>query len=221
MVFGEEMRLPVELVTGHVNDKHHSSLPSEYVRTLENSLSELYQLVRDATGNDAVRQKRYYDRNVRETNYEVGDLVRRNQRPILKGIKAKLARKWTGPWIVVKRLSDVLFQIKHAKNTKPVVVHADNIKPYRGNKQYPSTRDPQYTSDSQYTSDQLQRGSVTHRRTSARRRRPNPLKMPRNLPPVSDSKSPAPTAKDFNQSEDEVWMTRRGRVLKRPARFRD
>lgn len=121
----------------------------------------------------------------------------------------------------MKRLSDVLFQIKHAKNSKPVVVHADNIKPYRGNKQYPSKRDPQYTSDPEYTSDQLQMGPVTHRRTSARRRRPNPLKMPRNLPPVSDSKSPAPTAKDFNQSEDEVRMTRRGRVLKRPARFRD
>lgn len=84
MVFGEEMRLPVELVTGHVNDEHHSSLPSEYVRTLENSLGELYQLVRDKTGNDAIRQKRYYDRNVRETNYEVGDLVQTNQRPILK-----------------------------------------------------------------------------------------------------------------------------------------
>lgn len=88
MVFGEKMRLPVDLVTGHMNDEHHSALPSEYVRTLEHSLSELYHLVRDETGNDAVRQKRYYDRNVRETNYKVGDLVRRNQRPILKGIKA-------------------------------------------------------------------------------------------------------------------------------------
>lgn len=53
------------------------------------------------TGNDAIRQKSYYDRNMRETNNKVGDLVRRNQRLTLKRVKAKLARKWTGPCIVV------------------------------------------------------------------------------------------------------------------------
>jgi uncharacterized protein YoxC len=67
IVFGEEMRLPVELVTENLNRKdEHISTPVKYVRTLENSISELYDIVRDVTGKDAIRQKRNYDRNVRE-----------------------------------------------------------------------------------------------------------------------------------------------------------
>lgn len=38
--------------------------PSNYVRILENALHELYENVRDMTGKDAIRQKRFYDRNV-------------------------------------------------------------------------------------------------------------------------------------------------------------
>ena len=40
----------------------------------------------------------------------------------------KLARNWTGPWIIVERLSGVLYKIKHSQNSKEVVIHADNIK---------------------------------------------------------------------------------------------
>jgi hypothetical protein len=132
MAFGEEMLLPVELVTENLNRKdEHISTPAKYVRTLENSHSESYDIVRDVTGKDAIRQKRNYDRNMREINYEISDLVWRNQRQILKGTMSKLARNWTGPWYVMKRLSDVLYQIQLSKQSKPVIIHADNIKQYR------------------------------------------------------------------------------------------
>ena len=131
MVFGEEIRLPVELVTENVNcEEQRISTPAEYIRILESSLSELYDIVRDVTGKEVNRQKRYYDRNVRVVNYDIGDLVRRNQRKIIKGTKSsKLTRNWTGPWYIVKRLSDVLYQIRHSKTSKPVIIHADNLQP--------------------------------------------------------------------------------------------
>lgn len=93
---------------------------AEYVRHLEKCLCEMYEIVRSETKQSALRQKRVYDRNVRSINYEIGDLVRRSQPKVTVGCKTKLARKWTGPWLIVKRLSDVLFQIRHSQNPKPV-----------------------------------------------------------------------------------------------------
>lgn len=128
MVFGNEMRLPLELVTENLNHKEETvCTPYNYVRILENVLHELYGNVRDVTKQDGIRHKRNYDRNVREINYDTEDLVRRNQKQIKKGTKSKLARNWTGPWYVVKRLSAVLYQIRHSKTSKPVIVHADNL----------------------------------------------------------------------------------------------
>jgi uncharacterized protein YoxC len=67
MVFEEEMRLPVELVTENLNCKdEHISTPINYVRTLENSLREIYDIVRDVTGKVEIRQKRNYDRKLRD-----------------------------------------------------------------------------------------------------------------------------------------------------------
>lgn len=70
---------------------------------------------------------------MREINYDIGELVRRNQPKIITGTKAKLARSWTGPWTIVQRLSDVLYQIRHSTSSKLVVVHADNLKPFKTN----------------------------------------------------------------------------------------
>lgn len=64
-----------------------------------------------------LRQKIYFHRNVWKTNYEVGKLVRKSQPKVGKGEKVKLSRKWNGPWIIIKRLSDVLFQIQHSKQS--------------------------------------------------------------------------------------------------------
>lgn len=48
-----------------------------------------------------------------------------------------MARNWTGPWIIIEKLTDVLFKIKHSHNSPPVIIHADNLKPYKGEKTMP------------------------------------------------------------------------------------
>ena len=75
-----------------------------------------------------------YDANVKRKNYEVGDLVWRNQKKNIPGLKLKIARQWTGPWVIVTKLSDVTFKIQCSKKSALVIIHGDNIKPYRGKK---------------------------------------------------------------------------------------
>ena len=221
MVFGEEIKLPVDIATEKV-DIGQSSVPktqAEYVRELERSLNEMYDIVRDVTGKLSFRQKRYYDRNVRSSNYDIGDLVRRNQPKVMVGTKSKLARKWTGPWIVVERLSDVLYKIQVSKRSKPVIVHSDNLKLYQG----PKTKMHPKKSclDSGHIPSEDQTGAArgpedghipTGDQTGTARR---PARLQKDA-----AVKPRPPI-DASQSATEPARTRHGRVIKRPARFRD
>ncbi|CAG2205912.1 unnamed protein product [Mytilus edulis] len=99
---------------------------------IREELEKAHEIAREKLKRTAIRQKDYYDRNVKEINYANGDLVRRWQPQVVKGGKKKLYRNWTGPWVIIEKLTDVLFKIKHSKNSPNVVVHADNLKKYKG-----------------------------------------------------------------------------------------
>jgi hypothetical protein len=155
--------------------------------------------------------------------------VRRSQRQILKGTKSKLARNWTGPWYVVKRLSDVLYQIQHSKQSKPVIVHADNIKQYRGERET-----SQYTNKTaEYTSDRTPGASDRRvRAASDQRLKLPPEPRPKSVPAAKKKRLKSPTdihdsldqqdqSLTDSQSEIRTKTTRGGRETRRPIRYRD
>lgn len=116
MVFGNEASIPLNIMTKiNVTEEEPSTNESAYVRKLELELATTGKIVLEVAGKISQRQKRYYDRKVREIKYDIDDLVRRNQPKIITGTKAKLARSSTGPWTIVQRLSDVRYQIRHSK----------------------------------------------------------------------------------------------------------
>ncbi len=49
-----------------------------------------------------------------------------------KGVCHKLRLKWEGPYLVLRKLSDVVCRIQRARGAKPRVVHVDRLKPYQG-----------------------------------------------------------------------------------------
>lgn len=108
----------------------------------------------------------------------------------------------------MKRLSDVLYQIRHSKTSKPVIIHADNLKPYRGNIQHPAT-------PTEYTSDQTVSARVPKRGVPARIKR---LKLPADTRHSFDQQDQSLAD---SQSEARIKTIRHGRVIKRPVRFRD
>ena len=46
---------------------------------------------------------------------------------------AKFGSGWTGPYLVINKLSDLVYQIQASKRSKPKVVHLDHLKPYYTN----------------------------------------------------------------------------------------
>lgn len=137
MVYGEEMRFPIDFITEKLNiEGRERTFVTEYVANLEDRLSEAHKIARLNLGISAERQKLIYDAGVKSKRYSVGDMVWRNQKKNVVGRKSKIARHWSGPWVICEKLSDVLFKIKFSRNSTPVVVHGDNLKPYSGDKKF-------------------------------------------------------------------------------------
>ena len=134
MVFGDEMRLPLDIVADALPSDSENDYRNEhyYVEKIRRELERVHKIARVNLQRSTLRQKEYYDRNIKEIKYSIGDLVRRWQPQVIKGAKRKLGRNWTGPWVIIEKLTDVLFKIKHSKNSPAVIIHADNLKPYRG-----------------------------------------------------------------------------------------
>ena len=49
-------------------------------------------------------------------------------------IRDRLYRPWNGPFVVVKKLSDITYSVQEVKNRRRrLVIHFNRLKPYRGN----------------------------------------------------------------------------------------
>ena len=136
LVYGEEMLMPLDIMTEDTPESHGSEVnPSQYATDLRIKIKKMYELVREHLQEAACRQKKQYDCRVKEHSYCVGDKVWRNQWQSPPGIKASIRRHWTGPWMVIEKLCDVLFRLKHSANSPSVVIHGDNLKRYHGDRQ--------------------------------------------------------------------------------------
>ena len=64
-----------------------------------------------------------------------------------RGKSKKLYRPWNGPFVVVKKLSDVTYRVQEVKNRRRrLVIHFNRLKPFRGtirDRQPPSNRHTQ------------------------------------------------------------------------------
>lgn len=113
LVYGREMTFPLDMITDPIGiEKDERKLTSEYVRILENNLKEGHEIAGKKLNAAAKRQKMTYDVKVRPVTYKVEDLVWRNQKRNAPGLKSKIVRHWTGPWVIVEKLSEITFKIK-------------------------------------------------------------------------------------------------------------
>ena len=178
-----------------------------FFNSLQEKLCEIHDIAQKTLKKSSEKQKRNYDRNVRELNYDIGDLVRRSKPKIAKGTKQKLSRIWACPWIIVKRLSEVLYQIKHSRNSKPVIIHADNLKPYRGTR----TTDKDLTENCEKDAE-TQKQSLPDQSAE-----PTPVPVTRK-PRAAHQKTPGTRARE---TRPVTITTRAGRTVKRPQRYLD
>ena len=124
---GRQARIPIDLIysTPEPSDQNQG----EYARNLHQSLEKAYSTARERLQIAAQRQKTNYDQCTHGEPFKVGDLVYHN--PVVpKGKCRKLHCPWTGPFGVIKRISDNVYRIQDTNNTKKrQVIHFDMLKP--------------------------------------------------------------------------------------------
>ena len=131
IVFGRELVLPQDLVTGLAPDEKCEE-QSQYIVNLRERQSLAHKLVRLHLESYSRTMKNWYDKGARDQRFAAGDAVwLYEQVPKVKKTQ-KLRPFWVGPCQVLKVLDPLLYQIKKSFKTKAVVVHVNRLKPYKG-----------------------------------------------------------------------------------------
>ena len=96
-------------------------------------MGEAYEKVRTMTTRQLKHQSDLYNQKVHGNPYKVGDFVWVLFPQTPRGKSKKLYRPWKGPFVVVKKLSDVTYRVQEVTNRRRrLVIHFNRLKPFRG-----------------------------------------------------------------------------------------
>jgi hypothetical protein len=119
MMFGREARMPIDVIA--------PDPPGE--KDLEERFQKSYEMARETTGKSTQRYKEYNDTKANGKPFKIGDRVWLHVPYVKKGKSLKLSRPWTRPYVVMKKLSDLVYRIQMESNKKKrVVVHFNRLK---------------------------------------------------------------------------------------------
>ena len=100
----------------------------QYAADLENTLHEAYKRAHDNVLKSQKFQREFYNQKVHGEQFEVGSLVWLRS-PVVKNGHKKFHLPWTGPYRVIRRLSDVNYRIQTIQGRrKKMVVHFNRLK---------------------------------------------------------------------------------------------
>ena len=137
LMFGRQARIPVDLAFQLPQNTPVYHNP--YAIHLQNTLRDSYKQVREKLGHNLQRQKEIYDRKAQGSSYNKGDIVWLFNASVPRGQHKKFHRPWSGPYTVVKQLSDSTYRIQHTQTrSKRSVVHFDHLKQCTGVVQPPT-----------------------------------------------------------------------------------
>ena len=133
LMLGRETHLPIALALGSTTEDTPQD-ECEYVMSLRKRMESVHHLVREHLYKTAERQKKDHDPRVSQRTYKIGDLVYMRDTTRTPGLSPKLKQaKWIGPCIILRTLSDLLFEVRLKQRGKTKVLHHDRLKPYLSN----------------------------------------------------------------------------------------
>ena len=156
IMFGRQARLPVDLA--FQLPQRQPLYHTQYAIHLQSTLGDSNKQVREKLGHNLQRQKEIYNRKAHGSSYNKGDMVWLFNATTPRGQHKKFHRLWSGPYTVVKQLSDSTYRIQHIQNcANHSAMHFDRLKPFTGVVQ--SSPDPHSHLQQQPSDDQHQLSS--------------------------------------------------------------
>ena len=128
LCFGREISLPLDAATPPCPGEVPLAVPN-FVLSVQARMREAHEVARQALQKSAVRQKRGYMTRFHENDFQVKDVVWYFFVENRRGKTPKFSPRWTGPFVIVQVISDVLFKIQTGPKALAKVVHHDHLKP--------------------------------------------------------------------------------------------
>ena len=137
MVLGKEIVLPMQAVIGGPSSAVVDNVDiDDYVSRLQANMVKVHDTARVTLGKAAAYRKRYYDTHSRKAQMRylgVGHLDWLHDRFCKRGVCHKLLNKWKGPYLVIRKLDDLIYLVKKSPSQPTKAYHLDRLLPYRGN----------------------------------------------------------------------------------------
>ena len=127
LMFGRRVRIPIDLLCGPRQTGECVSV-NDYVSQQSKILQAAYYQAQNRMGLQQDRQKEKYDRKRHGEPFKEGDHVMLYTPSIPRGRCKKLTCHWSGPYLVVKKISEVTYRIRQCNGRKRVVVHFNRLK---------------------------------------------------------------------------------------------
>ena len=149
LMLGREVILPTDLLVGKTPDEAPKNLP-RFVADYRNAMWEANEEARQKLGTAIRHQKVAYDLKVHGQSFSDGDMVWLHQTLRKKGKSPKLMVKWTGPWRIVRKITDVTYLITRTNHKTTQIVHFNRLKPclLRPESEHQNTNDQEDMHDS-------------------------------------------------------------------------
>ena len=128
LVHGCDARLPTAVISGPKSEltqdaRHYGLEVTKRIRRAFD-IARKFQLDADR------KRKEHYDRSHHQAEFLPGSLVLLHRPVLSPGIATKMQNKFTGPYRVARRLSDVTYELQNLDTHRPVLSHVQRIVPY-------------------------------------------------------------------------------------------
>ena len=131
IMMGRELRIPVDLTFGSPEAKTVENY-SQYAHDLQEKLEIIHEFARKNLEFNYDKMEARYNTDLSAGILEEGTLVWLFNPRKKKGRSPKLVRPWEGPYIVMKRINDLVYRIRRNPLGKPKVVHRNRLWKYQG-----------------------------------------------------------------------------------------
>ena len=109
LLYGHNVRGPFDILKESWEaDKKSTESVVSYVLTIQERLAQLRDMVHDNLQNAQANQKEWYDRHARNRQFQPGDQVL----VLLPTSTNKLLAEWRGPYPILRKVSDVNYEVK-------------------------------------------------------------------------------------------------------------
>ena len=127
LMLGREVMRPLDLMLPKIFGDV-CSREANFVTKYQTAFQRDHEIARQNLKAAQFRQKRDYDVTVKlkQTSYEVGDIVLRQKDAGVVGVSKKLLAPWSDPWIVAEVISATSYRI--VNRNRSTVVHHDKLK---------------------------------------------------------------------------------------------